>query len=150
LKSKPFEFEKRRPKEMRIRKVKKIAVFISGSGTTLLELLLAILRGFIKAEIVLVISDNPKAKGLKHAEKYGVSTHSSVRADFKNPEYWREIILPLLQTYEVDMICLAGFLQRVPQCIIDEYPDLIINSHPALLPLEGGGSAKKNTTSDRQ
>ena len=68
------------------------------------------------------------------AERLDVPTAITPKADLNNPD----VMMPLLQKYNIGFIVLAGFLPLVPDFLIDAYPHRIINIHPALLPKYGG------------
>ena len=116
----------------------KMAVFISGSGSNCEQLI----RHFnIAAEgqqkgatVALVVSNRSDAYGLVRAERLGVPTTVVKKAELANPD----VVLPLLQRYDIGFIVLAGFLPLVPDYLIEAFPRRIINLHPALLPKFGG------------
>ena len=116
----------------------KIAVFISGSGSNCEQLI----RHFNNApegqakgaEIALVVSNRADAYGLVRAERLGVPTVVVPKAELAKSE----VVLPLLQRYDIGFIVLAGFLPLVPDYLIDAFPQRIINIHPSLLPKYGG------------
>ena len=116
----------------------KIAVFISGSGSNCEQLI----RHFNTnpegkekgAQVALVVSNRTDAYGLVRAERLGVPTVVVRKAELAQPE----VVLPLLQQYDIQFIVLAGFLPMVPDYLIEAFPRRIINLHPALLPKFGG------------
>ena len=110
-----------------------IAIFVSGSGTNCENLI----KYFADSESVncaLVVSNKADAYALVRAEKLGVPTAITPKAELNDPE----VMMPLLQKYDIGFIVLAGFLPLVPNFLIDAYPHRIINLHPALLPKYGG------------
>ena len=110
-----------------------IAIFVSGSGTNCENLI----RHFSESPVVkaaLVVSNKADAYALVRAERLGVPTAVAVKADLNNAQ----VMLPLLQQYDIHFIVLAGFLPLVPDYLIDAFPRRIINLHPALLPKFGG------------
>jgi len=110
-----------------------IAIFVSGSGTNCENLI----RHFEHSDFVncaLVVSNKPDAYALVRAERLGVPTAVKTKAQLQQPEE----MLPLLQSYDIQFIVLAGFLPLIPDYLIDAYPHKIINLHPALLPKFGG------------
>lgn len=110
-----------------------IAIFVSGSGTNCENLI----RHFEHSEVVncaLVVSNKPDAFALVRAERLGVPTAVITKAQLNNPDE----TLPLLESYGIEFIVLAGFLPLVPAYLIEAYPRKIINLHPALLPKFGG------------
>ena len=110
-----------------------IAIFVSGSGTNCENLI----RYFADSENIntaLVVSNKAEAPALTKAEHLGVPTAVAPKDDLNNPD----VMLPLLQRYDIDFIVLAGWLPLIPNFLIDAYPHRIINIHPALLPKYGG------------
>ncbi len=120
------------------------AVFISGRGSNFLALLKNIEKGVLKnCHIAVVFSNNPNAKGLEYAEKAGIKTiviPSKNRSD--RIEYDREIINALAE-YNIDLICLAGYMRIITEELVEAYKNRIINIHPALLPAFPGLHAQK-------
>lgn len=121
-----------------------IAVFISGRGSNFIALLKNIEKGVLKnCQIAVVFSNNPNAKGLEYAAEAGIKTiviPSKNRSD--RAEYDKEIINALSE-YNIDLICLAGYMRIVTQELVDAYKNRIINIHPALLPSFPGLHAQK-------
>ena len=110
-----------------------IAIFVSGSGTNCENLI----RYFEHSETVkcaLVVSNKPDAYALVRAERLGVPTAVITKAQLYNPDE----TLPLLESYGIEFIVLAGFLPLVPDFLIEAFPRKVINLHPALLPKFGG------------
>lgn len=121
-----------------------IAVFISGRGSNFLALLKNIEKGVLKnCQIAVVFSNNPNAKGLEYAAEAGIKTiviPSKNRSD--RAEYDKEIIKALSE-YNIDLICLAGYMRIVTEELVEAYKNKIINIHPALLPSFPGLHAQK-------
>lgn len=119
--------------------IKKLAVLISGNGSNLQAIINSIKSGILKgfAEISVVISNNPQAYGLERAKKEGIKT---IALDSKNtePEKYDEQLYKAIKDADVDLVCLAGYLKKVPEKIVKEYTGRILNIHPALLPKYGG------------
>jgi phosphoribosylglycinamide formyltransferase-1 len=116
-----------------MKKLSRIAIFASGSGTNAEE----IMKHFQQhpsASVVILLSNNPEAYALKRAEKFGVPSRV-----FTKPQ-WRdcEVVMEWLAEKNVTHIVLAGFLWLVPAYLIKAYPGKILNIHPALLPKFGG------------
>ena len=106
----------------------KMAVLVSGGGTNLQAILDAIDSGTItNAEVSVVISNNPGAYALKRAEKKGIDAVCVSPKNFESREAFNEALLARIQSYGVDLVVLAG-------CMVDAYPNRIINVHPALIP----------------
>lgn len=117
---------------------KRIAVFLSGRGSNFQSILKQIKKGIIKAEISVVITDNPNAGALAITEKENISSEVIIRKDFKNIKAYNNYILKTIKKYKSDFIVLAGYLKIIGSNIVKAYKDKIINIHPALLPLFGG------------
>ncbi len=110
---------------------KKIAIFISGRGSNLKSLIKYFKKKNSSIEITLVISNNPKAKGLKFAKKseiknFGLKYIS--KSSFENKS------LKLLKKNDVDLLCLAGFMKILSRNFIKSFSKPILNIHPSILP----------------
>ena len=110
-----------------------IAIFVSGSGSNC-ENLIKYFEGSELVNCALVVSNKPDAYALVRAERLGVPTAITPKADLNNPD----VMMPLLRKYDIGFIVLAGFLPLVPNFLIEAFPRAIINIHPALLPKYGG------------
>ena len=110
-----------------------IAIFVSGSGTNC-ENLIRYFQDSERVNCTLVVSNKADAYGLVRAERLGVPTAIAPKPELNNPE----VMMPLLQKYDIHFIVLAGFLPLVPNFLIEAYPRRIVNIHPALLPKYGG------------
>ena len=110
-----------------------IAIFVSGSGTNC-ENLIKYFKDSEVVNIALVVSNKPDAYALVRAERLGVPTAVTPKAELNDPE----VMMPLLRKYDIGFIVLAGWLPLIPNFLIDAYPHKIINIHPALLPKYGG------------
>ena len=113
----------------------KLAVLVSGGGTNLQAILDAIDAGTItNAEVSAVISNNAGAYALERAKKKGIDAVCLSPKTFESRAKFNEALLAKLQSYNVDLVVLAGCLVVIPQSIVDAYPNKIINIHPALIP----------------
>jgi len=110
-----------------------IAIFVSGGGTNC-ENLIKYFSGSELVNCALVVSNKADAFGLVRAERLGVPTAVTPKAELND----EAVMMPLLQRYDIDFIVLAGFLPLIPNFLIDAYPRRIVNIHPALLPKYGG------------
>ncbi|SBV96294.1 phosphoribosylglycinamide formyltransferase [uncultured Dysgonomonas sp.] len=111
----------------------KIAIFASGSGSNAEN----IIKYFANNETVsikLIISNKEDAYVHQRAKNLGVDSVTYSKNDF----YHTDKVLECLLQREVDFIVLAGFLLKIPENLLQAYPDKIINIHPALLPKFGG------------
>ncbi len=110
-----------------------LVVFASGNGTTLQSIIDAIKEGNLKAEISLVVSNNPKAYALERAKKSNIPTYI---IKSKIPDEMDKELADVLDKTKVDLIVLAGYLKLIGKRLLSKYT--IINTHPALLPKYGG------------
>ncbi|MEE9212304.1 MAG: phosphoribosylglycinamide formyltransferase [Phycisphaeraceae bacterium] len=114
----------------------RLAVLISGGGTTLANLADAINRGELPAQISAVISSNDRAYGLKRAGKLDLPAFVVPRKRSKSPGEFSDLVFGLVRDVQAELVCLAGFLSLL--VIPDDYAHRVINIHPALLPSFGG------------
>ena len=108
-----------------------IAVFISGRGSNLKSLIKYSKKKNSLIKILLVISSNPDAKGLKFAYKSKIKICG---IKFKNKSNFENNSLKLLKKYNIDIICLAGFMKILSGDFIKKFSKPILNIHPSLLP----------------
>ena len=123
----------------------KFAVFASGEGSNLQAIIDAVKAGDIKAELALVFSDRRKAYALKRAKEAGIPTLVLVRKDYATPQSYERDIVIQLKEMKIDFIVLAGYMKIFTPFFIKEYPNQILNVHPALLPAFKGARGVKDT-----
>jgi formyltetrahydrofolate-dependent phosphoribosylglycinamide formyltransferase len=114
----------------------KLAVLLSGSGTTLQNLVDAIAAGRLDAQIQVVIGSRPGLKGLDRAAAARIPNFVVDRREFQDTAAFSRQVFSLCDDAEADLICLAGWL-----CLLDvpeKYLGRAMNIHPALLPGFGG------------
>lgn len=118
------------------------AVLVSGNGTNLQALIDNQQKNpDCPYKINVVISDNPGAFALTRAEKAGVKTYILEKGNLKGQplrDYRTRQILEILKSEKTDIVVLAGFLTILSENLVNEFPERIINIHPALLPDFGG------------
>jgi phosphoribosylglycinamide formyltransferase-1 len=107
-------------------------VLISGSGTTLRNLLDQMRTAALPIEIVLVVSSNPQAAGLQYAQAAGIPTAVFERRSFASPAAYSDAIFGACRAAGAALIVMGGFLKFVP--IPDDFTHRVINIHPALIP----------------
>ena len=113
----------------------KVAVLVSGGGTNLQAILDAIDEGRItNARVDVVISNNPGAYALERAKGHGIEALCISPKDYESREAFNEAFLAKLDSYQVDLVVLAGFLVVIPEQMIAQYRNRIINIHPSLIP----------------
>lgn len=116
----------------------RLSVCVSGLGSNLERIIQACQNKEIPAVVALVISDRPGILALERAQKYSISTAVVSRKDFESDGAYALSFLELLKKYQIELICLAGYLRKVPHEVVRTYAGRIINIHPALLPKFGG------------
>lgn len=113
----------------------RIAVLVSGGGTNLQALIDASKRGELPhGEFTVVISNKPGVFALERAERAGIATCVIERKAFADKASFEAELLKRLREYEIDMIILAGFMLVLSADFVRNFPDRIINVHPALIP----------------
>ena len=113
----------------------KLAVLVSGGGTNLQAIIDAISAGKITdACISVVISNNANAYALERARAHGIEALCISPKDFESREAFNQAFLDKLNSYNVDLVVLAGFLVVLPEMMIKEYTNRIVNIHPSLIP----------------
>lgn len=112
----------------------KLGVLISGSGSNLQSIIDHTENGWLRAEISIVISNNPDAYGLTRAQKAGIRCVALNHKDFKSREDFDNQLIHILEEADIDLIVLAGFMRILTSKFLQAFPDKIINIHPALLP----------------
>jgi phosphoribosylglycinamide formyltransferase-1 len=112
--------------------MKKIVLFASGNGSNV-ENIIQYFKTNKSIVVTGVFTNNPLAKVLEKAKSHNVDFFVFTKSDLES-----HLVLQKLQSIQPDLIVLAGFLLKFPEHIIAEFPNKIINVHPALLPKYGG------------
>ena len=113
----------------------RIAVLLSGSGSSLENLAARIDKGEVDAEIVCVISSKPAAFGLERARRRGLPAHAVDRRSHGSDGSFNDAIHAILDEVSPELVVLAGFLSRVE---LRAFRGRIMNIHPALIPAFSG------------
>ena len=109
----------------------KTAVFISGTGSNLKNLIRFSKKKKFPISIDLIISNNPKAKGLNYGKIFKIKNKVF---NFKNKILIEKEMLSVLFKYKIELICLAGFMKILSKSFIQKFNGKILNIHPSLLP----------------
>ena len=113
----------------------KIAVCVSGGGTNLQAIIDAVESGVItNTEISVVISNNKNAYALERAKNHNIEGICISPKDYETRAEFNKAFLEKLDSYEVDLVVLAGFLVVIPPEMIAKYRNRSINVHPSLIP----------------
>lgn len=110
----------------------RLAVLLSGSGTTLQNLLDRIADGRLRAEVALVVSSNASAYGMTRARQAGITTEAVERKRCATREEFSTRIFHFCRQAKIDLVCLGGFLQLLP--IPADFTGRVMNVHPSLIP----------------
>lgn len=112
----------------------KLGVLISGRGSNLQALIEACADADFPAEIVLVLSNKPDAKGLAHAANAGLATACIEHTGYPDRESFDRAVHEKLGAAGVELVCLAGFMRLLSGWFVETWHDRIVNIHPSLLP----------------
>lgn len=118
--------------------MKRIGVLVSGGGSNLQAIIDSIEAGRIEAEIAVVISNKPGVFALERAARHGIPAVVIDHREYSSVLEYTKAIVTSLGKYQVDLVCLAGFLRILDRTLTDAYPNRVLNIHPALLPAFGG------------
>lgn len=115
--------------------MKRVAVLVSGGGTNLQALLESEARGENpNGKIVLVVASKPGVYALERAANFGVESAVVARKEYADSEAFDTALLDTLQSHQIDVVVLAGFLSVLGPRVIEAYRNRILNVHPSLIP----------------
>jgi phosphoribosylglycinamide formyltransferase-1 len=113
----------------------KLAVIVSGGGTNLQALIDRIeLNKLPNVKIEVVISSNRNAYALERAKQHHIASEVIVKKEYETKGQFEEAFLGLIEGYHVDLVVLAGCLLMIPEIVVRQYKNRIINIHPSLIP----------------
>jgi phosphoribosylglycinamide formyltransferase 1 len=121
---------------------KRIGILISGRGSNFQAIADHIAEGSLAAEIAIVISNLPEARGLQIARERGIPALRIPSKGLGREEYDRQVAAELKRR-SVDLVCLAGFMRLLSAAFIREFPLRVLNIHPSLLPAFPGLDAQE-------
>ena len=113
---------------------KRIAVLVSGGGTNLQALIDAQGKVLHSGEIVLVVSNAAGAYALERAKKAGISTATLLKKELGGQAAFEKALADLMHEQKIDVIILAGFMTILTDWFTRQFPERILNVHPALIP----------------
>lgn len=111
----------------------RLGILLSGRGSNFEAIADSIEAGRLEAEIAIVISNNPRAKGLERAQQRGLRA-VCVPSKAMEREAYDRLVVAELREVQVDLVCLAGFMRLLSAYFVEEFPQRILNIHPSLLP----------------
>jgi phosphoribosylglycinamide formyltransferase 1 len=120
-----------------------LGILISGSGSNLQAIIDAIARQELSARIHLVVSNRVDAYGLTRAQQHGIPTVVIDHKGFSSREAFETALMQSLQTHQVELVVLAGFMRVLTPFFVRAFPHRIMNIHPALLPAFPGTHAQR-------
>ena len=113
---------------------KRIGVLLSGRGSNFEALAESIAaRRISDAEIAIVIANRAGTQGIERAKTRGIATREISSRGFEREAYDRQIVA-VLQEYQVELVCLAGYMRLLSPYFVQCFPQRILNIHPSLLP----------------
>lgn len=119
----------------------KLGVMASGSGSNFEAIAQAIADGELNAQVQVVIYNNPGAKVVARAERWGIPAVLLNHREFASREALDGAIVQTLGQYGVEWVIMAGWMRIVTSVLIDAFPDRVLNIHPSLLPSFRGAHA---------
>ena len=123
------------------------AVFISGKGSNLESLIKFSLKKKSPIEVILVISNNSKAKGLKYTKIYKIKKKIY---DYDKKKISEKKTLKDLKSNKIELICLAGFMKILSEDFIRKFKGKILNIHPSLLPKYKGLNTHQRVLNNKE
>lgn len=129
--------------------MKNIAIFASGTGTNFTKIYEAIKNKELNANIKLFVSDKENSQSAQNALNYNIQTFLFNPKNYQNKTDYEKLILEKLQTNNIDLIILAGYMRLIGKTLLDAYPNKIINIHPSLLPNYPGLHAIERAYNDK-
>ena len=113
--------------------MKRLGILLSGRGSNFEAISDSVAAGKITAEIAVVVSNKPTARGLERARERGIEAVCIPSKSLEREEYDRQVVR-LLKEKQVDLVCLAGFMRLLSAYFVSQFPNRILNIHPSLLP----------------
>jgi phosphoribosylglycinamide formyltransferase-1 len=117
---------------------KKVGILISGRGSNMSALIAAAKEPDYPAEIIGVLSNRAAAQGLITAAAEGIATASLAQSKFPSRDMFEDTMTQVLESWEVDIVCLAGFMRILGDDFVNRWAGRMINIHPSLLPAYKG------------
>jgi phosphoribosylglycinamide formyltransferase 1 len=122
--------------------MKRVAILLSGRGSNFEAIADNAARGSLEADIAVVISNRPEARGLLIARERGIHAVALASRGMDREAYDRALV-DELRNYNVDLICLAGYMRMLSAGFVRQFPNRILNIHPSLLPAFPGLDAQR-------
>ncbi|OFV98194.1 MAG: phosphoribosylglycinamide formyltransferase [Acidobacteria bacterium RIFCSPLOWO2_02_FULL_61_28] len=120
----------------------RLGILLSGRGSNFMAIADNVAAGKIPAEIAVVISNRPNAPGLEEAQRRGFDARLIPSKGLEREQYDR-LVVEALKEKQVGLVCLAGFMRLLSPYFVSQFPNRILNIHPALLPAFPGLEAQR-------
>jgi len=122
--------------------MKNLGILLSGRGSNFEAIADNVASGKLNAKIAVVISNRADAPGIESARRRGLTALVIPSKGKPREEHDREVVAALRE-HEVDLVCLAGYMRLLSPWFVQQFPNRILNIHPALLPAFPGLEAQK-------
>ena len=122
--------------------MKNLGILLSGRGSNFEAIARNVQAGKIPARIAVVISNREDAPGLARACEMGLYTRCILSRGREREAFDRDVV-ETLRKFDVDLVCLAGFMRILSPWFVRQFPQRVLNIHPALLPAFAGPDAQK-------
>ena len=121
----------------------RIAVLVSGRGSNLQSIIDATRDGRLDATVAVVVSNRADAAALNRARDAGIETACLLPSAYPDQESFDRALVDVLRSKNVELVCLAGYMQPVRRPMLEAFPNRILNIHPSLLPAFPGLHAQQ-------
>ncbi len=128
----------------------RIAIFISGYGSNMLNIVNACKMNILKSKVWVVISDNDEAEGIEYAKKLKINTAIIKKSSFNKKKDFDDALLNRLNISNINLICLAGYMSILSENFINKWRYKILNVHPSLLPFYKGLNTHKRVIENKE
>ena len=128
----------------------RIAIFISGNGSNMLNIIEACKDNILESEVLVVVADNDKAGGINFAKQKRIDTFVIKKSSFETIEDFDNELLKLLNISGINLVCLAGYMGILSHNFLKKWKYKIINIHPSLLPKYKGLNTHKRVIQNNE
>lgn len=128
----------------------RIAIFISGNGSNMLNIINACKNNILESEVLVVVADNDKAGGINFAKQKRIDTFVIKKSSFETIEDFDNELLKLLNISGINLVCLAGYMSILSHNFLKKWKYKIINIHPSLLPKYKGLNTHKRVIQNNE
>lgn len=112
----------------------RLGVLVSGGGSNLQSIIDNCESGYLPADVVIVISSKEGAYALERAKKHNIPSTVIIPKNYKNREEYEDEMIKILNSYNVDLVILAGYIKVLSPKLVRAFQGRIMNIHPALIP----------------